>query len=285
MSKKQRHERKKAEVKRRCSPRTSPHPTSDIRRGAAALAAAAVIAAGTQAYAAPVRFDNPGHGEAGHFHWVDAGLAEGAWPGHGGLDVALGAGSQPGGFYSLSTVDQQTNIPGPYLEIAYAYGDPYGGGVQGNGWSVVGVDSGTLVPTPGLSFAQRLNSYYPGYAYIPEGVASYVGLRFGDQYSGYYGTANYGWIGVIRTGRELEAFAWGYETDVGVPVEAGAGGAVELPGDMNDDGAVTTDDTPAFVNALLGLALPPGHVDRSDMTGDGDSDGEDIQPFVDKLLE
>ena len=285
MSKKQRHERKKTEVKRRRR-RLFRHPTSHIpHAGAAALAAAAAIAAGTQAYAAPVRFDNPAHGESGHFHWVEAGFAEFPWAGHGGLEVTAPAASQPGSFYSLSTIDQDMlDAPRTNLEMRYGF-TPYGGGLQGNGWAVVGLTSGTEIPTAGLSFKKRLNGYYPGYAYTPEGVATYIGLRFGDQWCGYYGSCQYGWIGVVRTGSELEAFAWGYETDVGVPVEAGAGGAVELAGDMNDDGEVTPADTPAFINALLGLALPPGHVDRSDMTGDGDSDGEDIQPFVDKLLE
>ena len=35
---------------------------------------------------------------------------------------------------------------------------------------------------------------------------------------------HYGWIGVTRGGYyglELEAFAWGYETDPGVPIAAG----------------------------------------------------------------
>ncbi|KKK95342.1 hypothetical protein LCGC14_2673760, partial [marine sediment metagenome] len=251
---------------------------------AAALAAAAVIAAGTQAYAAPVRFDNPAHGDAGHFHWVDAGFTEYPWAGHGGLDVAAPAGGQPGSYYSLSSVDQQTNYPGlGYLGVNGGY---YAGGVQRNGYYfVVGLDSGTLIPAPGLSFAQRANCYYPGYTYIPEGVAAYIGLRFGDQWCGYYGSCQYGWIGVVRTGAELEAFAWGYESEPGAPIAAGAGGPTGQPGDMDDDGDVDPDDIPSFVSALLGQPLPSGHVDRSDMTGDGDSDGDDIQPFVDRLLQ
>ena len=34
------------------------------------LAAAAAIAAGTQAYAEPIRFNNPAEGEPGHFDWL-----------------------------------------------------------------------------------------------------------------------------------------------------------------------------------------------------------------------
>lgn len=37
------------------------------------------------------------------------------------------------------------------------------------------------------------------------------------------GGTHFGWIGVTRAGNALDAFAWGYETDVGVPIDAGAG--------------------------------------------------------------
>ena len=58
------------------------------RRATEALVAGAAIAAGTQAYAAPVRFNNPPHGEPGHFHWPES-----------GLDVTADAASQPSYYY------------------------------------------------------------------------------------------------------------------------------------------------------------------------------------------
>ena len=74
-----------------------------------------------------------------------------------------------------------------------------------------------MIPT-GNPWGYSGYSAYDGYpSNIPEGVAKYIGIRF-DQGAGY----QYGWIGVVRTGHELEAFAWGYETDPGVPIEAGA---------------------------------------------------------------
>jgi len=39
------------------------------------------------------------------------------------------------------------------------------------------------------------------------------------------------------------------------------------------------------VNARLGNdTIPPGGIDRSDVTDDGDTDGEDVQPFADLLV-
>ena len=56
----------------------SPGRKEKRRRTARALAAAGAIAGGTQAYAVPFRFDNPPHGEAGHFHWVGE-IGEVSW--------------------------------------------------------------------------------------------------------------------------------------------------------------------------------------------------------------
>jgi hypothetical protein len=43
-----------------------------------------------------------------------------------------------------------------------------------------------------------------------------MGVRFNDV-DGYH----YGWISVVRNGLDLDAFAWGYETEPGVPIIAG----------------------------------------------------------------
>ena len=55
-----------------------------------------------------------------------------------------------------------------------------------------------------------------GYTNLPEGVEPYLGIRF-DLGGGY----QHSWLGVVHTGPELDAFAWGYETEVGVPIPAG----------------------------------------------------------------
>jgi len=177
-----------------------------VTQGAAALAAAAVIAAGTQAYADPLRFDNT----AG-FDWTAA-------AGQDVLDVTLDSASQPG------VLDD----PGTFQRIEEYYGPEVVSGGGGNiervfgtiGFLVSGLDAGEMIPTATPNFGQvgYIFNTYGGYndTDLPAGLARYIGLRFdpGD------GT-HYGWIGVVRTGMQLDAFAWGYETEVGVPIPAG----------------------------------------------------------------
>ncbi len=57
------------------------------------------------------------------------------------------------------------------------------------------------------------------------------------------------------------------------------------PGDINCDGDVTFDDVAPFVQAVV----DPGSfahcdINRADMDGGGDLDGDDIQKFVDAVL-
>ncbi len=207
MSKQQRHERKKTERVRR-------HRA--IRNGATALAAAATIAAGTSAYAAPVRHDNPPG--AGHFDW----WAEPGNPGYGVgfLDVTLDAASQlpdvtgvPSEFGhdaegSTSGAGQVWAHAGAdSLQVVHLAGYPF----------VAGVDGGDLIPS-GLPWSHNGYVYYPGLGGgTPEGAPSYLGVRFDLG-----GGNQYGWIGVVRSGIALDAFAWGYETEAGVPIPAGA---------------------------------------------------------------
>ncbi len=215
-----RRERKKTDRARRFMarfrhPLSSPLCGSHIPHGAAAaLAAAAVIAAGTQAYAVPVRFDNLPPGP-GHFDWTAA-------AGQDVLDVLSDAPSQPGNL----------SVPGTFGISSY-YGRVVRGGnssgmqiMTPSGYNfLAGVDSGVAIPTAG--FSEFTMPTAPAYIYstypsapttslLPEGEQTYLGVRF-DQGGGY----QYGWIGVVRTGIELDAFAWGYETTPGVPIEAG----------------------------------------------------------------
>ena len=69
------------------------------RRAAQALAAGAAIAAGTQAYAAPVRFDNPPGVD--HFEWRGGTYASPIW-----LDIRESAASQPGSPDGVSSIGQ-----------------------------------------------------------------------------------------------------------------------------------------------------------------------------------
>ena len=182
-------------------------PRSEFRVGAAALAAAGAIAAGTQAYGAPVRFDNPPG--PGHFVWGQspASIID--------LDIALDAALQPGDIQVTPTRfrhNVEANTNGYVVNLA-------GSNLQVGGFGnlfLVGVNSGQLIPS-GASFANVGNSYYPGYgSELPNGSPTYLGVRFnpGDG-------IHFGWIGVMRSLNVLDAFAWGYETTPGVPIAAG----------------------------------------------------------------
>jgi len=176
-----------------------------VKHAAQALAAGAAIAAGTQAYADPIRFDNPLPGQPGHFDWAVIGIRS-------GLDIAQSPGSQPGGDGG-STVFEQ------YVQEAGLFGGVYappGGGVEVGGYADYFLDPvapGALIPGgdpwQGFGFTS-----YVGYgSELPDGLRAYLGLRF-DPGDGMH----YGWIGVVRDDLELDAFAWGYETEPGVPI-------------------------------------------------------------------
>ena len=214
MSKKQRHERKKIERTRYRrssshseSARTRRPSRSVVRDGAKALAAAAAIAGGTQAYATPVRFDNPAG--AGHFDWAASFFEV--------LDVTDPAAAQSGVFGAAGTF-YQYSLPGyDFVGAGNTGGElQVAGGI--NNIYLIGVAGGDAIPS-GFTWLYYgyIEAGNPPASLLPEGVATYLGVRF-DPGDGLH----YGWIGVTRTGLELDAFAWGYETDPGVPIAAGA---------------------------------------------------------------
>ncbi len=224
-----RRERRKSESVRR--KRVGRQSTSHIKHGAAALAAAAAIAAGTQAYAAPVRFNNPAHGAAGHFHWFQSVNTNDSW-----LDVMLPA-AQQGDYYAYneqSTLAQfasgdVTKFRGS--EVHVSAGLRVLTPSENDGYSPSLFNAAELIPVPGggtyfgrpFSANDGIFNYPVYYEPIPEGVPTYLGVLWGATYGGGgFSDSNYGWIGGVRTGDEFEAFAWGYETDIGVPVPAGA---------------------------------------------------------------
>ena len=185
------------------------------KRMSQALAAAGAIAGGTQAYAVPVRFENPAHGQPGHFHWVGP-------PNQQSLNIRQPVENQPTandvGALVFDNVVQgvfTTLIPASITAIDVDDSSPYR--------FVNSLDAGQLIPESVANWNTDVGTPYGAVYYsgsgsnIPEGVATYLGVKFvssGD---------HYGWIGVVRTGTELEAFAWGYETDAGVSIAAGGG--------------------------------------------------------------
>jgi len=209
MSKQQKRERRKIDRARRASAHA---------KAVGALAAGAAIAGGTQAYAVPIRFDNPAQGEVGHFDWDD--------PSAPGLAVYLPASSQPaptdyyggqlpgavreeggGGFY---------NVRGYSIRFAIA---------DISGRLLIPVSSGQLIgPTtpvgPFYGYQARLYDLADGHGtLLPEDTPAYIAFRW-SQADG----THFGWIGVeLNSSTHLaDAFAWGYESDPNTPIAAGA---------------------------------------------------------------
>ena len=193
------------------------------REAQAALAVALAMAGATSAYGAVVRFDNPAG--PGHFEWAVPVAAPGGF-----LDIRLSPEDQDqavpfteGVFrHLLGGAGPGSVVPGASsgLQTGIGYPASYG---------LVGVGAGVLVPTNSPDVGWNSVSswhYYPAYGlYLePEGAPTYLGVRF-DLGGGFH----YGWIGVVRTGALLDVFAWGYETEPGVPIEAGA---VPAPGSL-----------------------------------------------------
>jgi hypothetical protein len=179
------------------------------------LAAAAAIAAGTQAYGEVVIFINPEPGEPGHFDWLVGDEFDArTW-----LDITRPSTAQDG-LVGPSSVGQI---------FYYSYWHDDGGSYTYGGAMVASTDSFTDSLVAGAKIDSQLylvsyshHFFYDGYngaahTDFPQGVPGYMGVRFSD-IDGYH----YGWIGVVRFGfnhHELHfnAFAWGYETE---PAEA-----------------------------------------------------------------
>ena len=208
-------------------------PRSGRGRGADALAAAAVIAAGTQAYADPVRYEGP----VGGLEWQD-GVQ---------LDVTLPAFLQ--GVVPPTAGSFQHDFE--YQPMTYIYGYPYyypvpgfadsmlagaTNGEVGTSYGYVApVNSGDLIGSGGLDFNSPARLFYDwiyyqhyDYSMIQPGDRAYIGVRF-DPGDG----VHYGWINLERqggyTGYDVRVHAWGWETTPGQPIPAGA---VPEPGSL-----------------------------------------------------
>ncbi len=180
-----------------------------------ALAAAAAIAAGTQAYAAPIRWDNPPG--PNHFVWFGGTDTEPI-----GLEIVSSAGSQTGACDGLARFAQSNELPNGDRVFA-----PTGGGLEVGGYAdvfLVGLylheDEGVGIPS-GAEWRHTGYIYHPHFgSWLPEGVEAILGVRF-PLVGG--APLNYGWIGVEKFiaddgSHQLDAFAWGYEAEPGVPL-------------------------------------------------------------------
>lgn len=187
---------------------------SHRKAGAAALGAAAAIAAGTQAYAAPVRFENPPG--PGHFEWASGQVGVPI-----GLDPTLPAIAQTGAYGYAPQFHQVANDLPPNPASTFIGAPDTAMGLEVGGASnsfLLGANSGQLIPR-GVAWLDYGNIYDAsvGAPLLPAGLPTYLGIRF-PLVDGLH----YGWIGVVRENTwELDTFAWGYETTPGVPIAAG----------------------------------------------------------------
>ena len=185
--------------RRRGSARTRRGRTG--KRAAQALAAGAAIAAGTQAYAYPIRFDNVAGPD--HFDWRGPQGTD-TW-----LDITQPAVSQTGDLVGPTSIGQRETATHGLVErnqgsLEVGVGGPY---------DYFLVDAGVTLedPVPDVNAWSPWGfTYYSGWgSELPEGELCYLGVRWDPADGLYY----YGWVGVVREGMGLEAFAWGYDTE------------------------------------------------------------------------
>ncbi|MCA9312114.1 MAG: hypothetical protein KDA21_12955 [Phycisphaerales bacterium] len=196
------------------------------------IAAAVVLAAGTQAYGAAVRFDNPAG--PGHFNWIertldltqpaaaqpsalgDSGISSGVWA-HIRMYTAsdyqtIFARTARGGASPL--------VSGQTLEGAfetYTYVKALSAGDE------VGAASGDFSDDAMMAARIGGSPYYGWYDRTDLTMygTSYVGFRFAHPLTG---MMHYGWVSLYFDPyfAAVDALAWGYETRPETPVPAGA---------------------------------------------------------------
>lgn len=166
-----------------------------------------------------VAFQNPAG--PGHFDWFPA---SGEFL---NLDITLPANAQPGVNNGTSSF-RHTNVD----VLGQIEGVPGITEVQGGGIHpalLLGTNFGEPVPPVALPANFNWNNSsaisHPALgSNLVDGQQAYLGVRF-DLGSGW----QYGWIGVVKNGIGLDAFAWAYETDPGMEIAAGV---VPEPGSL-----------------------------------------------------
>lgn len=214
-------------------------PRSSARAGFtnASLATAAAIAAGTSAYGDVIRFDN-----TAQYSWF-----------YTTLDLTRASNDQTyGGIGDVSGTSLYMDYFSdfyPTFSYQHMYTRGAGAEVFNSGFSDryakpfnagdmigPGLSGGTFSNYSDFEFAwQSCDRYYYNYQYyytncqsgfrglLPSnGEQVYVGVRLTID-----SATHYGWIGVENHGGYIDVFAWGYETEAGVGIRAGA---VPTPG-------------------------------------------------------
>ncbi len=212
---------------RRQNHRNAPRRLRARGKAGKALAAAAVVAGGTQAYADAVRFENNGE-----FEWSRCGETI-------RLNLLLPAGAQDG-LDSPAGIDlHRTCQPCDHYKTI-ELSAPSGSFVGPSDWGCYSECFQTPAPRPfrfepGGRIEEELRgskawkkdavSFYCGdcdhCAHWKSDVEGYIGFQFRGQ-----GGVHYGWIHARLTDWDephLAALAWGYETESRVGIRAGAG--------------------------------------------------------------
>ncbi len=158
-----------------------------------------------------VAFENPAG--PGHFEWfVDSINTP--------LNTTLPASAQPD-FSADASITHSGSVGAGIGVLGSNHG------IVIDNFLVVGFDAGDEIGAALTTWDGSGFVAHPAFGTaFAEDEDKYVGFRF-DTGAG----LQYGWIGVRRTGVALDAFAWGYETEVGVPIAAGATG-VPAPGGL-----------------------------------------------------
>ena len=204
-----------------------------------AVGAVAIMVCGTQAYADPIRFDNPLG--PGHFDWRPQVVGDQIY-----LNILGDAASQTPGSGGSGSFKQRARDPWGTDVRNVLTGEGPQCVLNPNGYNryLFTVDAGTTIPTPGADgFFAAGTTYWTGPdiglwggpggppTLFTAGLETYLGMQFFDPAGS--GALNYGWIGVVpewttvEIGGQpvavlvLDTFAWGYETDPGVPIAAG----------------------------------------------------------------
>ncbi|MBX3381878.1 MAG: hypothetical protein KF864_00050 [Phycisphaeraceae bacterium] len=172
---------------------------------------------GSAAHADIVYFINPAPGQPGHYAWT-AGLpgSPGVW-----LDITRPSHQQ----FNV----QGGNAAGQVLEelwgITYSWHQPVSAAPiasllrsSASGFSADPLSHGSPLGPSSWWHTWALHIEVEWYPYsvnslFPEGQRRYLGVRTDD--------GRYGWIEVERTGVNLTAYSWAYETVPGVPILAG----------------------------------------------------------------